>query len=332
MKLKLNFTNPLLVSAYFDKDLLNVQILKNGFFFSVLDYTYIEENYTMTAKVIPPLLDSSDYSTWSTQMVTALLFFSLAAPMMMMCCLNVGMGRTWSLFFMLQLLTNFDNFGEVKFPANVQFFMSALNDISNFDYSEIEFLRKLMKGDWFFGQDGLVFGIVVYFVVLVITWSVWKNWPKKSSHLRKMVIWSPILRLVMMLWFTACLWNMSYFEGLVNKNFATKNYDLENPKVKGKQRLLVGLETRYPTGAVSPDHDLSSFFKALLTTSILVAFPVISFIWLQVNFEFLDFVDIRIKFGTLYTDIKPHNKAAKEQITLLCLRRFMIVLATVFLN
>lgn len=65
MKLQLNFTNPLLVSAFFDKDLLNVQILKDGFFFSMLDYTYIEENYTMTAKIIPPLVDNSDYTTWS---------------------------------------------------------------------------------------------------------------------------------------------------------------------------------------------------------------------------------------------------------------------------
>ena len=85
----------------------------------MLDYTYIEENYTMTAKVIPPLLDSNSYSTWSTQMVTGLLIISLIGPMLMMLCLNMGMGRTWSLFFMLQLLTNYDNFGEVKFPANV---------------------------------------------------------------------------------------------------------------------------------------------------------------------------------------------------------------------
>lgn len=69
MKLQLNFTHPLLVSAYFDKDLLNVQILKDGFFFSQLDYTYIEENYTMTAKIIPPLIDNDDYTTASLMAV-----------------------------------------------------------------------------------------------------------------------------------------------------------------------------------------------------------------------------------------------------------------------
>ena len=101
MQLQLNFTNPLLVSAYFEKDLLNVQILKDGFFYSALDYTYIEENYTMTAKVIPPLLDNDDYSNWSSLLVTGMLLISVLLPMLLMCCMNVGMGRVWSLFLML---------------------------------------------------------------------------------------------------------------------------------------------------------------------------------------------------------------------------------------
>ena len=73
----------------------------------------------MTAKVIPPLLDNDDYSNWSMYLVAGLLLLSLFLPMALMCCMNLGMGRVWSLYFMLQLLTNYDNYGDVKFPANV---------------------------------------------------------------------------------------------------------------------------------------------------------------------------------------------------------------------
>ena len=90
MELQLNFSNPLLVSAYFDKDMLNVQILKDGFFFSVLDYTYIEENYTMTAKVIPPLLDMEDDQTsWMSAFSKFLLLLSLVGPLLLMMCMNI---------------------------------------------------------------------------------------------------------------------------------------------------------------------------------------------------------------------------------------------------
>lgn len=125
--------------------MLNVQILKDGFFFSALDYTYIEENYTMTAKVIPPLLDNDNYSNWSSILVQFLLLLSLFFPMMLMFCMNLGMGRVWSLYFMLQLVSNFENFREIKFPANVSYFIGLMDEISNFKISAIGGVKKFMK-------------------------------------------------------------------------------------------------------------------------------------------------------------------------------------------
>ena len=102
MKLQLNFTNPLLVSAFYDKDMLSVQILKDGFFFSKLDYTYIEPNYTMVAKVVPPLIDmNDDQTTWMTAMFQLMLLMSLFGPFLLMMCMNIKMGRVWSLYLML---------------------------------------------------------------------------------------------------------------------------------------------------------------------------------------------------------------------------------------
>lgn len=92
----------------------------------------------MTAKIIPPLIDNDDYTSWSLLICQFLLLLALILNLLLMCCMNVGMGRVWSLFFMLQLVSNFDNFSEVKIPANVSFFLKFLDKISNFKITEVE--------------------------------------------------------------------------------------------------------------------------------------------------------------------------------------------------
>lgn len=73
----------------------------------------------MTAKVIPPLLDmDNNESTWSSYLVMMLLALSLL-PMLLMFFMSVGIGRVWSLYFMLQIISNFDNYSELKLPAHV---------------------------------------------------------------------------------------------------------------------------------------------------------------------------------------------------------------------
>ena len=91
--------------------------------------------------------------------------------------MNVGMGRVWSLYFMLQLISNFDNYSEVKLPANVTFFLAFLEKISNFKVTEIEGLSFFLKGDSVFGEKEMILSIVGYFVILGICWAIWKNWP-----------------------------------------------------------------------------------------------------------------------------------------------------------
>ena len=147
------------------------------------------------------------------------------------------------------------------------------------------------------------------------------------------MIWSPVFRIIMMLWFTTCLWTVTYFNGEVLKGFEEENLGLENPKVKGKGnnlRMLVGLETRYPTQVSRDDYGLA--LQATIKAAILIIFPTLTFIWLQKNFDHLDLNSVTTKFGTLYTDMKTSKITATQSIVLLCLRRFIIALTTVFLN
>ena len=46
---------------------------------------------------------------------------------------------------MLQLVSNFENFREIKFPANVSYFIGLMDEISNFKISAIGGVKKFMK-------------------------------------------------------------------------------------------------------------------------------------------------------------------------------------------
>ena len=166
----------------------------------------------------------------------------------------------------------------------------------------------MMKQEWIFGQNEMVFLNFVYGIVFIISWGVYKNWPRKESttHMRKVVIWSPFFRIIMMLWFTTCLWTLTYLNGEVLKGFEEENLNLENPRVKGKGnnlRMLVGLDTRYPTQVKT--NDTGMMLQAAIKLPLLIVFPVLTYIWLQKNYDYLDLASVRVKFGTLYTDYKP---------------------------
>ena len=194
--------------------------------------------------------------------------------------------------------------------------MRVINQISNFNYSEVNFIKKLMQDEVIFGQDGngLLFSIILYILFFFITWGIWKNWPTLEStiHLGKIVIWSPIFRIIMMFYLTSCLWTVMYFNGLYIGGFGfSSHYDLDKPTVYGKgnnYRRLVGLDTRYP---VEPEKDnYEEFVKACFTATILIIFPLFSSCWLRSEFEFLGDEATQIKFGTLYTDMNAYRLTA----------------------
>ena len=119
MDLQLNFTHPLLVSAYFDKDLLQIQVKEEIFFLAKSDYQYIAPDYILTAKPIPPLLsmdelkrlpvNSGRSSEWK-QMVP------VVGSLLALVCL----GKIWTLYLMMQIVSNVDNFGRAVIPAKAK--------------------------------------------------------------------------------------------------------------------------------------------------------------------------------------------------------------------
>ena len=59
----------------------------------------------------------------------------------------------------------------------------------------------------------MIIGIFVFLIALAFTFGLWKNWPKSKIvvNLKKKLIWSPILRIIMMTWFSTALWTSTWF-------------------------------------------------------------------------------------------------------------------------
>lgn len=94
-------------------------------------------------------------------------------------------------------------------------------------------------------------------------------------------------------------------------------------------RALAGLDETYNP---NPDTDFFGVLLALLNCIISIGFPIISYNFLNYYSESLKVEEFRIKYSTLYTDMWIRKQTAVESIALLCMRRFMLVLTTVFLN
>ena len=100
--LQLNFSSPLLVSAFQEKDLLEIRVVKEGFFSSISNYQFVEKNYTMQARPLPQILRADDSSARiDSEVVAAVMIIVLVVPLALMWFMQIEMGRVWSLFLML---------------------------------------------------------------------------------------------------------------------------------------------------------------------------------------------------------------------------------------
>ena len=100
--------------------------------------------------------------------------------------------------------------------------------------------------------EEMTFSVFSYWLIFGACWIIWKIWIKDGDRkrgMRKILIWSPLFRCLLMTWFATALYEMTFIYGAFS-GFKSDNIDLKNPKVKGKgnaYRMLVGLDTRYPT-------------------------------------------------------------------------------------
>ena len=70
----------------------------------------------------------------------------------------------------------------------------------------------------------------------------------------------------------------------------------------------------------------------ILKFFLLIVLPFFSFFFLRKNFHNLDDPDFRIKYQTLYLDLKTTQRSAYLHTTFFSVRRFLIIYLTVYRN
>ena len=98
-------------------------------------------------------------------------------------------------------------------PANVKYFLQLLEEISNFKISKLSW-------DCTFGAKEMVFSFVLYFLILGIFLVSSKKWPEVLK-IKRVFIWSPLFRCIMMTWFATALWTFTWFHS-ANDGFKTE--------------------------------------------------------------------------------------------------------------
>jgi len=78
------------------------------------------------------------------------MIFTLIVPFGFMLFMSVSMGRVWSLYLMLQVASNINNFTVLLIPANAQYILMIMQNISNFSVLkepnvQIWFKEKIFK-------------------------------------------------------------------------------------------------------------------------------------------------------------------------------------------
>jgi hypothetical protein len=80
----------------------------------------------------------------------------------------------------------------------------------------------------------MVFGVAVYFTVLVIVWGIRLNWKKEIRLVKRTIVWSPFFRIIMMTWFSTAImaftWLHAVSDGFENLN----KIHGESAKMKGR--------------------------------------------------------------------------------------------------
>ena len=134
------------------------------------------------------------------------MMFTLIVPFCFMVFMSMSMNRVWSLYLMLQVMSNINNFTQMMIPANAQYVVFIFQKISYFKIMQEANVQIWMRDHVFgraqlaqkiiVGQGPLILGFI--FVAgslsfLLVAKKVCSN-AKTLKKLKDKLMWSSILR------------------------------------------------------------------------------------------------------------------------------------------
>ena len=136
MEIFLNLTNPVYVSSSEVQDEIKVRIT-NPYIFQLLSNNLtVKENFTTTV-YLPSMIDSKDTDSLMKlgDYTKNSMVLTLIVPFVFMVFMSVSMESVWSLYLMLQIVSNVMHFG-INRPGNAEYVMFVGQKISYFKVTE----------------------------------------------------------------------------------------------------------------------------------------------------------------------------------------------------
>ena len=135
MTLKLDLTNPLYISQGEIKDLVDVYMNLSLFWVATVDGVFMNDTYTLDNYTMPSQAkNEEEYKSIAEAggSASASMLLTLVIPFVFMLFMSMSMDKVWSMYLMLQLASNLENFQNLVLPANASFVIKVEKNISTF--------------------------------------------------------------------------------------------------------------------------------------------------------------------------------------------------------
>ena len=139
MEIFLNISNPVYVSSSDVQDEIHVRVKEPLMFQSAETNVSVKMNFTTTLYL--PSMTSAEDSSSIMQLgenTKNSMLFTLIVPFCFMVFMSFSMDRVWSMYLMLQIISNLINLRCLQRPGNVEYLLFMAQKISDFKVSEEE--------------------------------------------------------------------------------------------------------------------------------------------------------------------------------------------------
>ena len=133
--IQMKFTNPLYVSQDPVKDHVSVQFTTNQLFMSKADNLTLVEGYKIERVQVPAQIPSKEELELVNSIASSAqngLLVSFLIPFIFMLFARVSMHRVWSLYYMLQIMSNLANYLTLLIPSNAMTVVEIIKNVACF--------------------------------------------------------------------------------------------------------------------------------------------------------------------------------------------------------
>ena len=231
---------------------------------------------------------------------------SLIIPFAFMVFLSISMNRAWSLYLMLQVVSNINRFEILIIPATAKPIILMMEWITNFKIMENETVQKFMKKYVFKNlsqiqeyvtDQGTVFiamiicGFALFTVLIVQKCKIKLEIKQKIKNL---VMWTPIFRSIIQFYLITSIGVFSYIRDYHNIEFKT-------------------------------------CLTKIIEYITIMTFPL-TYILIQKNYDVLHTEDCKKLYSPLYENLYTKKSSVYTYMVIFCVNRLLLAFNTSFFN